>query len=203
MTGSSPTGRSASIGQRTVRRKTLLLATASGIVAAGLGARSASAATDDELAYANFGLAAAYLAADYYARALEADQLGADVRRTFRSGQSASLAHARAISDLITGAGDTPATSDDFAFEWPAKAFETAAAVRKTGLDVLRPTLGAYQSAVAGVSESSYRVLFASLVASLGQQIGALVGPVGERVEPFPPALELETASAALEGYLG
>ena len=188
---------------RPVRRRTLLLATVSGLVVAGLGARSAEAATDDELAYANFGLAAAYLAADYYAHALEADKLGADSRRTLRSGRAASLSQARALSDLITGAGDTPAASEDFAFEWPAKAFDTAAATRTTGLDVLRPTLGAYQSAVAAVSESSYRVLYASLVASLGQQIGALVGSVGERVEPFPPALDLESASDALEGYLG
>ena len=109
---------------RPVRRRTLLLATVSGLVVAGLGARSAEAATDDELAYANFGLAAAYLAADYYAHALEADKLGADARRTLRSGRAASLCQARALSDLITGAGDTPAASEDFAFEWPAKAFD-------------------------------------------------------------------------------
>jgi len=203
MTGSAATGRGAALGERTIRRRTLLVATASGLVAAGLGVRSAEAATDDELAYANFGLAAAYLAADYYARAAEAGKLGPDAGRTLRSGRAASLAHARALSDLITGAGDTPAASEDFSFVWPAKAFDTAAAVRATGFAVLRPTLGAYQSAAAAVSQPSYRVLYASLVASVGQQIGALVGSVGERVEPFPPALDLETASDALEAYLG
>ena len=191
------------LDRRAVRRGTFLVAAASGLVAAGIGVRTAAAATDDELAYANFGLAAGYLAADYYARALEADKLGADARRMLRSGRSASLAHARAISDLITGAGDTPAASDDFAFEWPAKAFDTAVATRKTGVDVLRPMLGAYQSAASAVSEPSYRVLYASLVGSVGQQIGALVGPVGERAEPFPPAVDLEAASDALEPYLG
>jgi hypothetical protein len=184
-------------------RRRLLVAAAGGVAMTVAPVRPAGAATDDELASANFGLAAAYLAADYYAHALQADKLGADSRRTLRSGRAASLSQARALSDLITGAGDTPAASEDFAFEWPAKAFDTAAATRTTGLDVLRPTLGAYQSAVAAVSESSYRVLYASLVASLGQQIGALVGSVGERVEPFPPALDLESASDALEGYLG
>ena len=203
MTGSSPFTSGASIGERPVRRRTLLLATASGLVAASFGVRNASAATDDELAYANFVLAAAYLAADYYAQALEGGKLGSEARRTLRSGRSASLAHARAISDLIAGAGDTPAAAEDFAFEWPAKSFDTAASTRKTGLDVLQPMLGAYLSAVTAVSETSYRVLYASLAASVGQQIGALVGAVGERVEPFPPALDLEAASAALEGYLG
>ena len=63
--------------------------------------------------------------------------------------------------------------------------------------------LGAYQSAAAAVSEPSYRVLYASLVASIAQQIGALDAPGGDVVQPFPVALDLEAASAALEGYLG
>jgi hypothetical protein len=188
---------------RPFSRRRLLAAAAGGAALAALPVRPALGATDDELAYANFGLAAAYLAADYYARALEANTLGAEARPTLRSGRAASLAHARALSDLITGTGDAPASSDDFAFEWPDEAFGNAAAIRKTGLDVLRPTLGAYLSAVAGVSEQSYRTLYASLAASVGQQIGALLGPVGGRVEPFSPAVDLEAASAALEGYLG
>jgi hypothetical protein len=186
-----------------INRRRFLIS-AAGVTGVALGTPwlgAAHAATDDELAYGNFGLAAAYLAADYYARALDAGKL--DAGRTLRSGRSASLAQARTLTDLITGAGDTPATAEDFEFAWPDSAFETAASTRRTGLDVLRPTLGAYQSAAATVVMPSYRVLYASLGASLGQQIGALAGPTGERAEPFPPALDLETASAALEGYLG
>jgi hypothetical protein len=184
-------------------RRGLLGVAAGGVALATVRVRSAPAATDDELAYANFGLAAAFLAADYYARALEAGRLGADVRRTLRTGRSASLAQAHALGDLITGAGDTPAAAEDFEFAWPSGAFATAASTRRTGVAVLRPTLGAYQRAVASVVMPSYRVLYASLTASLGQQLGALAGPVGETVEPFPPAMDLETASAALESYLG
>ena len=54
------------------------------------------------------------------------------------------------------------------------------------------------------MTEASYRVLYASLAASVGQQIGALATlaqPVS--VEPFPVALDLEAASNALERYLG
>src|SRR5262245_48509745 len=177
---------------------------AAGVTGVAVGAPwigTATAATDDEVAYANFGLAAAYLAADYYARALDAGVLEAG--RTLRSGRSASLAQARALTDLITGAGDTPAAAEDFEFAWPDNAFATAASTLRTGLDVLRPTLGAYQSAASSVIMPSYRVLYASLGASLGQQIGALAGPTGERAEPFPPAMDLEAASAALESYLG
>ncbi len=170
---------------------------------AALPVRPARAATDDELAYANFGLAAAYLAADFYGRALEADTLGAGARPALRRGRAAATLHARALSDLIAGAGDTPAAADDFEFQWPDAAFASAASTRTTGLTILRAVLGAYQSAAAAVTEPSYRVLYASLVASIAQQIGALTSPGGEGAQPFPVALDLEAASAALEGYLG
>lgn len=182
-------------------RRSLLGVAAGGIAFAAVGVRPARGATDDELAYANFGLAAAYLGADYYARALKgAKPTGAG--RTLRSGRSASLAQASALSDLITGAGDTPAAAEDFEFTWPRSAFASAVGTRKTGFGVLRPTLAAYQSAAASVTMASYRVLFASLAASVAQQIGALGGP-SEAAAPFPPALDLEAASAALESYLG
>ncbi len=64
--------------------------------------------------------------------------------------------------------------------------------------------LGAYQTAVASVSEPSYRILYASLGASVGQQLGALTAlAAGGVVEPFPVAIDLERASNALERYLG
>jgi hypothetical protein len=69
---------------------------------------------------------------------------------------------------------------------------------------VLRALLGAYQTAAATVTEPSHRVLYASLTASVGQQLAELAALRGARaVEPFPVATDLETASDALEGYLG
>lgn len=199
MTSPSPDSSGVAVGGRTIGRRAFLLASATGLVAASVGVRTAAAATDDELAYANFGLAAAFLSADYYARALEADKLGAEARRALRNGRTAASLQARALSDLITGAGDTPATAEDFSFAWPDGAFATAASIRKTGLAVLGAVLGAYQSAAASVTQPSYRVLYASLVASVAQQIGAL----GGGTQPFPVALDLESASSALEEYLG
>lgn len=165
----------------------------------GLGARPAEAATEGDLAVANFGLATSYLLADFYARSLASGRLSATARPALRTGQTASNGHARALTELLTGAGDAPATAEDFAFEWPDSAFATVAAIRRTGAGVLNAALGAYQGAVATVTEPTYRVLFASIAASLGQQLGAL----GGAVEPFPVALELESASAALEAFLG
>jgi hypothetical protein len=173
-----------------------------GLALGPVGAPTAAAATDDDLAYANFGLAASFLLAEYYTRVLRAGRLGPAARPALRRGRSASVLHARALTDVLTGAGDTPATAEDFEFAWPAAALATAAVTRRTGLTVLDVVRGAYQTASATLSESSYRVLFASLAASVAMQAGALGSP-GAAVEPFPGALDLEAASAALEAYLG
>ena len=165
---------------------------------------SAAAATDDELAYANFGASVELLLKDFYARALDAKVASGSGAGVLRKGRSASAQHAKALSDLLVGAGDVAPVEEDFAFEWPAPTFRTPQSVVTTGTGVLRALLGAYQRASASVTEASYRVLYASLAASVGQQIGALATlaqPVS--VEPFPVALDLEAASNALERYLG
>ncbi len=188
-----------------MNRRRFLIATAgaTGVAAvASPWSPGASAATDEDLAYANFGLASSYLLADFYGRALESGRLGPTARPTLRQGRSASTLQARALTGLLTGAGDTPATAEDFSFEWPSAALATAAATRRTGLTVLDAVRGAHQSAAATLSEPSYRVLFASLAASVAEQVGALTLP-GAGVKPFPVALDLEAASAALENYLG
>ena len=93
---------------------------------------------------------------------------------------------------------------EDFAFEWPASTFRTKESCVKTGGSVLASLLGAYQSAAATVVEPSYRVLYASLAASVGQQVGALASLAPRAAaEPFPVALDLEAATLALEAYLG
>ena len=165
---------------------------------------AAGAATDDDLSYANFGLASSYLLADFYGRALEAGRLGTAARRSLRTGRTAANQHARALTELLTGAGDPPAAAEDFAFEWPQGTFTTAGRTRQTGLGVLRATAGAYQRAAATSTEPSYRALFASLAGSLAEQAGALAALGGDLgVTSFPTALDLEAASAALEEYLG
>ena len=173
-----------------------------GVTAAAVGtpwAGVAAAATDDELAYANFGISAEFLASDFYARAI-ASRTAASLVPAFRRGRAAAVARATALGDLLVGAGEALPVGEDFAFVWPNRAFTNAVATRTTGLAVLRPLLGAYQTASATVVSPSYRVLYASLAAGVGQQIGALAPA---RAEPLPAAVDLESASAALESYLG
>jgi Ferritin-like domain len=164
----------------------------------------AGAATDDEIAYANFCVSAELLLKDYYTKAIEAKVVTGAGVGALKRGRSAAAGHARALAELLTAAGDVPPVEEDFAFEWPAATFRTKTAATTTGLGVLNAMLGAYQSAASSATEPSYRVLYASLAASTAQQIGAMSSIAGRAgVEPFPVALDLEAASAALERYLG
>jgi hypothetical protein len=186
-----------------MNRRRLLVTTAA-VTTAAIGMprlSQAVAATDDELAFANFGVSVEFLLQDFYAKALEAKVLTGAQAGALRRGRSAASQHAKALGDLLAGAGQTSPVEEDFTFVWPKNAFSTAPSTRSTGLAVLRPLLGFYQTAMVSVSEPEYRVLYASLAASLGQQIGAL--SARSATEPFPVAVDLEAASTALQDYLG
>jgi Ferritin-like domain len=178
------------------------LVSSAGASAAALGVpwlATAAAATDDDLAFANFGVSAELLLTDFYARALATRRFTGARATALREGRAAATRHTKALSDLLAGAGDTAPLEEDFEFVWPPNAFATAPATVKTGVTLVRGLLGAYQTAAATASVPDYRILFASLGASVGQQIGAL----SAATEPFPVATDLETASNVLEPYLG
>ena len=185
-------------------RRQLLTVAASGAALVALPARPASAATDDDLAYANLAVSAELLLADLYEKALPVEALTGSERAALRSGRRAALRHTRALAGLLTNAGQDAPSAEDFDFQWPETAFATPAAVASTARVVLRTMLGVYQTAVVAVAEESHRILYASLAASAGQQLGALTALAASGVvEPFPVALDLERASANLEPYLG
>ena len=184
------------------RRRFLTGAVGAGAVTLGTPwLATAQAATEDDLAFANFGASTELLVQDFYAKSLEAKLVSGPQTTALRRGRAAAGQHAKALSDLLTNAGDVAPLPEDFEFEWPANTFKTEKAMLATGRGVLRALLGAYQTAAATASEQSYRVLYASLAASIGQQIVALAG--SSTAEPFPVALDLEAASGALEAYLG
>lgn len=189
---------------RPLSRRRLLTTAAGGAALAALPVRPASAATDEELAYANFAVSSELLLADLYQTALAAKIVAGPGQAELRAGRRAAMQHAGALSGLLTGAGQEAPTAQDFDFQWPENAFDSPGAIAATARVVLRALLGVYQTAIVTVSEPSYRILYTSLAASAGQQLGALSALAASGVvEPFPVALDLESASGMLEPYLG
>ena len=189
------------------RRRLLLAAAAGGIALSGAGAlpRSAAAATDDELAYANFGAATELLLRDYYAKLREAKLYRGSLANAFARARVAAGEHVAALSTLLTDSAQTPPLEEDFEFVWPAATFKTKKPAATAGLTIVETLLGVYLTAAATSPTEPVRVLFSSLAASLGEQRAALSLARGRSAigNALPTALDLESASARIEAFLG
>jgi hypothetical protein len=192
-------------------RRRFILATAAGgagLATAGLTGTvvpAALAATDEELAYANFGLAVEYLLADFYAKVTAAKLFTASTQRNLARGRLNAREHAASLTKLLTDAGQDAAVEEDFEFAWPATTFRSTKAAATQGLKITQNLLGVYQNAAASISVGSYRALYASMTASVAQQAAVLSEALGRRTTgvSFPVPLDLEAATDALEGLLG
>ena len=134
------------------RRRLILSAAGAGLAVTGLSTTNALAAltaTDDELAYANFGQATEFLLKDFYAKATAAKVATGSGTRSLARGAFNANEHATALGKLLTDAGQTAAVEDDFEFVWPAKTFATADSTAAAGLTITQALLGTYISAAA------------------------------------------------------
>ena len=189
------------------RRRLLLAAAAGGAALAGAGGfpKAAAAATDDELAFANFGAASELLLKDYYARVRAAKLYKGSFAGAFTRAGFAAGEHVVALSNLLVDSGQTAPLEEDFEFAWPAATFKTRKAAATAGLSVVDALLGAYLTAAATSPTQSVRVLFSSLAASSASSVRrscSLADAPRSATRSLPP-LDLETASAAVERYLG
>jgi ferritin-like protein len=178
-----------------------------GLVAAGgrIPLARAAGPNEQELAYANFAIAAELLMQDFYAKALAARIGGPSALGTFTRAAFNEKEHATAVAALLRDAGQSAPGADDFAFNWPAGTFGTLGAAAKAGMAIETAVTGAYVAATTTLSEPAYRALFASMLASEAAHVSALAGIARGRAlgNSFPAALDLEAATDALNLYFG
>ena len=167
---------------------------------------AAASATDDELAFASFGQATELLLADFYVRATAAKIATGAARPRSRPRALSATEHAAALAKLLTDAGQTASVAEDFEFAWPDGTFAARRAAGRTGLEIARPLLGVYLAAAIGVSiavvpdalrHDGRQRRAAGRQRSRGSRAG------GSSAISFPPAVDVETASDAIEAYLG
>ena len=117
------------------------------------------------------------------------------------SAKHPALAAARDALLALSGRHDRAVSE----FAWPDGTFSSKKSALAAGVKVTQTLLGVYLGAVGAISIASYRTLFASMAANLAQQVAALSQLSGDRIVgiSFPPALDVETASDAIEAYLG
>ena len=198
MTASPTLSRRAVVG-------TALVAAATIAAGRSPNARAADQPTDDDLAFANLGLAMELLLRDFYERVAGAKLVSGRAAADFDRGHFSAGEHASALGDLLTGAGQTPAAAEDFTFAWPKNTFARRATAAHGGMIIASALTGLYVKAGSSLAIPSYRVLYASMAANVAQQVAVLARAAGLHSVgvSFAPGYEVETASDIVEGILG
>ena len=141
---------------------------------------------------------------DFYAKALEAKLVSGPKAAALKRGRAAAGQHAKALSDLLTNAGDVAPLPEDFEFAWPANTFKTEKAmIDDRARGAARAARRVPDRRGDGERAARTASLYASLAASVGQQIVALAGALALASSRSRSRLDLEAASDALEAYLG
>jgi len=187
------------------RRRFLVVAGSAVALPVAVAPAARAGASEGELAYANFAIAAEYLMADYYTRVLEAklfrgSALEGATRARFNEGE-----HAQALSTLLSDAGQSVPSAEDFEFAWPKGTFAGLGTAVGVGVRIEGAVVGTFVSAAATISVESYRSLFARALADEAQHLAFLSWvasgkPVGNS---FPQPLDLESATNVVGPYLG
>jgi hypothetical protein len=176
-----------------------LLATA---VPALAGEEPAAELPEGDLAILRLAASAELLAQDFYTRAIAAKKLDREGQAYLASARANERAHYDALAKAI---GTGPPVADDFRFTYPGTAFKSAKSIVKLGVSLETAFVGAYVGAAGALETAELRVVAAQIGASEATHLSVLSelnggDPVGP---PFPTALNVEQASAALDPFLG
>jgi rubrerythrin len=182
-------------------------AVAMGAIGAGLLVDNAAAAgplTDLDLAVARLAVAAEILAIEFYTEAIASKQLtGADLKYLNRALFNEEE-HLTAMSQIITGAGGTPSTADDFTITFPKGSFASRSSIAKLGLALETGFVGTYLGAVDEVTPEDMKTTAARIAANEAQHLSVFSAMVfGQPVGvSFPLPIDLETASDLLDEFM-
>jgi Ferritin-like domain len=182
-----------------------LLVSAAGLSSLGL-AEVASAATppsDADLAYVRLLIAAELLAVDFQTNALATGKLRQAAHSLARRVRVDENAHYTYLANLMTAAGQVPATSGDIDFTYPKGTFRSQASILKLAGRLEHLMAGAYLGAVENVETPELRLPIGQIAANEAQHQGAFAALAGGSVvgKPFPPALQIGAVSDALDEF--
>lgn len=183
-------------------------AAAGGAVAAGAAVAwgagpAAGAASEQDLAWLRFAIAAEFVSVDYYRRARAARHFAGRELRALERATAAQVAHRTAFRTALAGQGEPVIDDVDLEVELPDGAFETRPGALRLGRRVEGLLLHAYLGAATTVADQAIRRLFAQASASEADQLAFLTGLAGPPVgDPFPSVHGLETAAEELAAFL-
>ena len=203
-------GTSGTPGRTGLTRGGLLRAAVGTTAASVLGSTSFAQAasgplTDLDLALARLAVAVELLSIDVLSTAIDSKKFGGDELRALQRARFNEDEHLGAVSEILSGAGQTPETADDFDFTFPARAFATRRSIAELGVTLETVAVGAYLGAADAFVPPDLKTTAARIAANESEHLSvfsriAYRRPIGIS---FPASLDYATASAALDPYLG
>jgi hypothetical protein len=175
------------------------------VLAGSLFASQADAAvpSDNDFAYLRVLVAAELLAADFHGKSLTSGKLSRHARAVVRKMAADDKAHYARLAQLVTAAGQPPATAGDIDFSYPKGSFASQAAVLRLAAEIESVVLGAYLGAIENMEAPELRLSLGQIAANEAQHAGAVAALRGRSVigRAFVPSLQIDAASAALDRF--
>lgn len=178
-----------------------------GALGAGVLVEAAAAAdplADLDLALTRLAVGAEILAVAFYTQGIASKRFAGDELKYLRRTLFNEQEHLTALSKVITDAGQTPSTADDFTITFPKEAFASRNSIAKLGVVLETVFLGTYLGAVDTIASTDLKTTAARIAANESQHLSVFSGisfnrPVGVS---FPAPIDYETASGLLDPFL-
>jgi hypothetical protein len=168
-----------------------------------VGAARAATPPDGDLAYARLFVASELLALDFYRQAIASTHFAGADQRSLWLARADERCHYRSAAEILTAAGQVPATANDIDFTYPRGSFNSRRAIAGLGVRLESLLVSAYLGAVGGYQTEALKELAARAAASEAQHLSVFAGEVGGRRvgTAFPRPLPIDKVSDALDRY--
>jgi hypothetical protein len=168
-----------------------------------VGSAAADTIPDDDLAYARLLVGAELLALDFHGRAIASKRLSGNALADLKRARANERGHYQSVSEILSGAGQTPAVAADFDVSYPKGTFASRQSIAKVGVTLETVFMGAYLGAVEGLQTNALRRLAARIAASEAEHLGVFMrlsgrSPVGVSL---PRPLTADQVSGALDAF--
>ena len=164
---------------------------------------AADTVPDDDLAYARLLVGAELLALDFYTRAIASKRLRGDALGSLQRARLNERAHYDKMSEILSGAGQTPAVASDFDFSYPKGSFASKSSIARLGVRLEAAFMGAYLGAVEGLQTNALKQPVAQIAANEAEHLSVFMrlsgrSPIGIAL---PRPLTIDEASNALDVF--
>jgi hypothetical protein len=171
-------------------------------LAAPARARAAEEPTEGDLAVVRLAASAELLAQAFYTEAIGSKKFTKEEEAYFQKALANEKEHYDTLANVL---GDAAPLAADFAFAFPKDTFSRRGRILRLGTALETVFVGTYAGAAGTLTVADLRTVAAQIAASESRHLSVIAdlrgsSPVGPA---FPPAFDVEQASAVLDPFFG